>query len=460
MLGVTHTAAMVFLVKLDWPSAYRRPPSMRWVTDYVEDESTLVGWDLAAHIRAIFEEKGYTEFSAAQVMRAMFRGRRLCSHVRACQAFLSHVQVELVGTAMKAMRMAARSLRVFEPSLFVDYFTLKQCQDDFKMGRIRSVIGTIGHTLMLLDPVMHVKEPSCKPDLSKRIWCLYEVYCTISQSKELQGMVSLSGLLASNAYGSVQDIDDVAEALSRKREDKVKILQAIEQEIGIDEINGQLRDAFSLAHRQVVERVVGFFAECGILLGQPLAAVMFRYTEFGNVSMQALSLLGVMFSNVLGVFSSKLVNIGPCTISKVYFASGRRRAAMSVLSACLCHAFLLTQALHGHALALGLYILFDIWIALFTLVMTLALKEPLAVAESPRLFKMGRFSLVLRPRGWRWCLFNSLIGAVCSGAGTMWLAARGYNFMVPVLGLVLLSPTVLCMMLFRCFSRPIATLHS
>ena len=69
--------------------------------------------------------------------------------------FLSHVQSELIKVTIKAMRAARRYHKcgLADPAFFVDYFALRQCLSDFVPHDVLDTIGSIGHTVLVLDPM-------------------------------------------------------------------------------------------------------------------------------------------------------------------------------------------------------------------------------------------------------------------------------------------------------------------
>jgi len=134
------------------------------------------GYDLAKYIRNFMEAKDYNRFSVAEVMcTAKYPG------VGKAKAFLSHAQAELcvltTANLFKAAGYAAgdgdRSKRTTIP-VFVDYFCLRQCRNDFNPSMVRRAIKRINFTIAC----MTLAQDGVSVEMMSRVWCGFEIYCT------------------------------------------------------------------------------------------------------------------------------------------------------------------------------------------------------------------------------------------------------------------------------------------
>merc|ERR1711976_112709 len=112
---------------------------------------------------------------------------------------------------------------------WIDYFCLRQSvDDDFSPDEVETVIKDIGHTVVLA-------MPWSDPTVLRRIWCLYEIYCTVKQGAKLQVHVVEGEKCAflealTSDYGSIMATFcsiDVLQSQASDPEDREKILRLI-----------------------------------------------------------------------------------------------------------------------------------------------------------------------------------------------------------------------------------------
>lgn len=321
LLGITHRAACLFLEMLQWPpwlffdilqwpSAYRRD-NLPWVDNRLSDRNALVGYDLLEAIRALFQTQRYRAFSVAQVMRAVYIRAGRTGGVRGADAFLSHLQLEKVSTTLRAMRRAIFRGRGWgcgaQMALFVDYFCLKQCKDDFTMERIRIAICSIGTTIVLLDPLTHALNPTFAPDVPSRLWCVFEIYCALlADNPRLEGSLSRSGLLSLKSWGTFHV--NARDASTHERRDKERILGEIGE--NIDLCNSRVGEEVEKALRKAsIYGVVTFAvpALIAVQVGSILSGFGRRYARDLDYVTGALSWAANVFgTSVLCIIASKL----------------------------------------------------------------------------------------------------------------------------------------------------------
>ena len=159
--------------------AYTRDASLAWVTEMCGDK--LVGYDLGSTIKCWLSDNGHNGKSVCELL--LEEGS---SHVGQAEAFLSHCQSEPISTCLltigrialfnTTMHGKVKKALKREPTVWVDYFVLRQCKNDFVPEQIVSVIGAIGLTVIELD--VHNR-------YLKRSFCILESYATVKEHSEL-----------------------------------------------------------------------------------------------------------------------------------------------------------------------------------------------------------------------------------------------------------------------------------
>jgi hypothetical protein len=119
--------------------------------------------------------------------------------------------------------------------LWVDYFVLRQCHNDFDLEAIRRVIRDIGCTMVEIDPTL---------TYLKRSFCLFEVFATIESKTTLLVAVNekLSGEAKMKAALSCQPVQS-GDACSLYADDKRKIDGFIRSTIGFDALDKSITEA-------------------------------------------------------------------------------------------------------------------------------------------------------------------------------------------------------------------------
>ena len=209
-LGMPRRAMMQFVKdRLKFPERYHRDEQkLGWVTkafgpvdyaptkiDYrgVDRARNLTGYDLAEAIRAWLLSKGAEALSVCEVLAAegweydeagyngpgTEVGRRAKKGVGKANVFYSHMQKPCaVSVAFHNMWSVLNSFEGVLPAeadtyFWVDYFVLRQCQRDFNVEAIRSVVREIGCTAVELDSKMRYLT---------RSFCVFEIFCTAERS--------------------------------------------------------------------------------------------------------------------------------------------------------------------------------------------------------------------------------------------------------------------------------------
>jgi hypothetical protein len=263
VLAINADAAMDWMYATGWPNEIVRSE---------EDEKRNgklvqgkeIGYDYVAHVRGWLTKMGYEDFSLAEVLRA-------AGHPGAGRAssFLSHVQSELVSDTMVMLAQVGewqatnkegfmeRMGRTFgtrsstrDPA-FVDFHCLRQCKKGaFNRDKVVLCIGEIGFTYFGLTPA-----PVGKPDnsLFERIWCLYELSCSIGEGCRLWAL-NPHELALNQSERDAKTPDgitnlDIRSAKATDPKDKEMILAAFESTLGgADMSNRIIKRAFSMIH--------------------------------------------------------------------------------------------------------------------------------------------------------------------------------------------------------------------
>lgn len=256
--GVTLDAVQDFLSFVEWPHGYQRSfqdETQNGVLRSKCGRKQVMGYDLVAFIRDWLERNDYSEFSVAEVMMA-------AGHpgVKQADLFLSHCQCELVSTTLNAMSRASSFCG--DTAFFLDYFILRQCQPgDFDPIQVKDAIRRIGHTVVVLDPHIHpwpvpVSPSTYKPEAIARVWCAYEMYCSLATETMLSGVFTFDGIKCLDPEAS--DVISLEDCQSRNPQDKIKLLQQIRSDNiwSMDDINTYLEQAVRRASAAAAFKLV------------------------------------------------------------------------------------------------------------------------------------------------------------------------------------------------------------
>merc|ERR1712217_245046 len=127
---------------------------------------------------------------------------------------------------------------------------------DFAPAVVAELIGAIGHTVVNLDPL-------AQPITLQRLWCIYEIGCTVDAEALMHFTVGMDQAEKSKE----EEKQEMKEALAtmrslqvhiesceaRNADDKDKILAAIEQKHGIAATNATVQNAITGAGADHVE---------------------------------------------------------------------------------------------------------------------------------------------------------------------------------------------------------------
>jgi len=169
-------------------------------------------------------------------------------------AFLSHAQKETLALTLGALKRF--EIRMGAPVIFfVDYFTLRQCINDFNLDKVKECIKAIGRTVMLA-------EPWDAPFTLTRTFCAFEVYATLDehiafevvfppeQERKMMEDIHAEGrgnVPSTPKLLSVAENLDVRNAEARNPEHKQMIDEFIENGPGFEQTNSIVGTAMQCA---------------------------------------------------------------------------------------------------------------------------------------------------------------------------------------------------------------------
>ena len=243
--------------RLDFPhSYYRNESELGWVTSIfgpVKEEPVadwrgldrnrnLTGYDLVACIRAWLQSKNAAHLSVCEVLAAEDwqyaeenlvgekTGRRLRA-VQTSNVFYSHMQSPCAVSVLFQNIWLACHMHENDvpgdPTVWVDYFVLRQCQPDFDVSVIRAVIHEIGCTIVELDRTMQYLT---------RSFCIFEVFCG-AEIAELKLLILTEMDTGAMAKALARKPVSSKEACTSRAQDKQQIDDFIRAHLGFLEFD-------------------------------------------------------------------------------------------------------------------------------------------------------------------------------------------------------------------------------
>jgi len=243
--GITLEAADDFLKSVGFPDRYKRSAEDNERNGMLEKKVAATGYDLVRHIRNVWVMMRYTNWSVVEVLEAA----GYPFHVDLSPwCFISHVQSETWKKTRWGMIQAGRSKTtlfywMFQPwtlraprtiPMWIDYFSLRQCQNDFRPKPMAGVIETIGHTIIfnfpMKDPSRCCYCPCFLPEMAGRIWCLFELDITLRSGCRLSTVcTNVSRDLVEGIRSRFEAPDLLQAATSTNADAKREIQERIDQ---------------------------------------------------------------------------------------------------------------------------------------------------------------------------------------------------------------------------------------
>jgi len=217
-------------------------PDESWYIGGEDEPPKLIGYEVVSRIESFMRENRWEKLSLAEVLF-----RQGCPGVGKAAFFLSHCQAENIDVTLNALGMASMMMQegLYDQCAFVDYATIRQCQDDFAPGVVEVVIKKIGKTAVVLGPFY-------KPWSAQRVWCVFEISCAIQDGGEIMCVPAINPIgmgMAWHIYGEVlmeaaQTVTaKLAECKSLHPRDKDRILAHIESGFGVKKTDEKVTEA-------------------------------------------------------------------------------------------------------------------------------------------------------------------------------------------------------------------------
>ena len=218
------------------------PESLFWIAADPGKFDRLTGYDLAEAIKAWLRKNNAEGKSVCEVLKE--RGWDIDEP----EVFLSHVQAETPTDTLDAMHRidkrigaARRGTKHTGSKIWVDYFCLRQLQNDFKTEQVVQLIGKTGAVYVYMDG----KDTGCS--YPKRSFCVFESSVAIESGATLMILSPHDGPLSASqsscwpcciCWCPLPDYTiDAAAATARRADDKAKVDKYIEEGPGFARVN-------------------------------------------------------------------------------------------------------------------------------------------------------------------------------------------------------------------------------
>jgi hypothetical protein len=202
-LGITWAGVTMFLIRINflrnrfqYNPEYTRSDDVSWVDDVYGpvdrgNKNSMTGYDLCSAIRKWLRTHAHTELSVCEVIMTdpLFEDMR--QHVRKSNVFYSHIQSRQPILMVNDMHQGAQAHKSHLPEFkshlpqfieeketywWIDYFSLRQCKQDFKPEQVVMLIKEIGKTVAEIDRELVYL---------RRSFCILEVYATLAGNSQL-----------------------------------------------------------------------------------------------------------------------------------------------------------------------------------------------------------------------------------------------------------------------------------
>jgi hypothetical protein len=259
-LGISYDGISLFLVRIGFLSsrfaynpAYTRDKSMSWIdevhgpVEYADcganrehkhiQPPSMTGYDLCFSLRKWLKANGHGELSVCEVILLDPRYEDLRHHVGQAVVFYSHIQSVHPIATFNNLLNGMRDHEKFDKTAtfwWIDYFSLRQCQNDFKPEQVVQLVEAIGITMA---------ELPCTSDLSyfRRSFCILELYATLKGRADL--MFSVPGDGAGMKRALEAEPINTAAAATRSLDDKDLIDAFITQSLGFERMDAAVTAA-------------------------------------------------------------------------------------------------------------------------------------------------------------------------------------------------------------------------
>jgi hypothetical protein len=200
---------------------------MAWIGEAHGPDMT--GYDLCFVLRKWLREQGHSGLSVCEVILKDPRFEDLRKHVKPATIFYSHLQLR---SPQETFLHLETSACVFEAKLppaaeqywWIDYFSLRQCVNDFKTKQVIILISEIGTTVAEVDEDLQYL---------RRSFCILELYATVAGNAHLLCVTAPNGQEDMEKLLAEEPIDSEA-AQTRRAVDKETIDEYIRTVVGFN----------------------------------------------------------------------------------------------------------------------------------------------------------------------------------------------------------------------------------
>jgi hypothetical protein len=192
---------------------------------------SLTGYDLCDFLRTWLTDNGHEGRSVCEVLLEDPKFGHLRRHTRSATIFYSHTQRLAPLWTLDELREAQKQLKASLPEeegqfFWMDYFCLRQCQNDFKNAHVIGLIKQIGLTVAEIDNTL---------EYLRRSFCILELYATIAAESTLLCQTHLDAEEMEEQL-TADPVNSKA-AQTRSAEHKIQIDRYIEGSIGFQAVD-------------------------------------------------------------------------------------------------------------------------------------------------------------------------------------------------------------------------------
>jgi hypothetical protein len=196
----------------------------------------MTGYDLCSVVRKWLEENGHESRSVCEVILTDNEFKEIRRCVSKATVFYSHIQSLDPLVTFGEMQQSQESFAVQLPLtgeqfFWLDYTSLRQCQNDFEPKQVVALVQEIGLTIAEIDEDV---------EYLKRSFCILELYATFAGGAQL--LCQMNHMRAILMEHGPQLVDARA-AATRSIQDKQLIDGFIESEIGFETFNRTVAEA-------------------------------------------------------------------------------------------------------------------------------------------------------------------------------------------------------------------------
>jgi len=239
--GVELATDLISMSTYSREACFRQENKSDWITP--SHGAALIGYDVCNAIKSWVKKGGNDSYSVCELMyKAGYH-----EHVGQAELFVSHVQTQSLSDFLADLRSSFglpwngqfRRSPPFAPfgahsKFWIDYFVLRQCQQDFRPHQVKEVIVQIGAVLAIKDHEMkYFTRAFCIMEIAM---CEKDPYIVLSQSRSER-------ILSLPASSDVGWAVDSSKATARDPNDLALIRSCIHENGGFSEFDQKCKIA-------------------------------------------------------------------------------------------------------------------------------------------------------------------------------------------------------------------------